>query len=125
MLAEPGMPFMAMLVWLGYINVGLALFNMIPGFPMDGGRVLRAVIWWITGNGARTTRIATLTGQFIAFCFIILGLVSFFRGAAFDGLWIAFIGWFLFQAARSSYAQLEVSERGRGVPPSSCITSKT
>ena len=115
MLAEPGAPLMAMLVWLGYINLGLALFNMIPGFPLDGGRVLRAVIWWITGNGARATRIAALTGQFIAFCFIILGLIRFFQGAGFNGLWIAFIGWFLLQAARASYAQLEMSERLRGV----------
>jgi Zn-dependent protease/predicted transcriptional regulator len=115
MLAEPGTPFMAMLVWLGYINIGLALFNMIPGFPLDGGRVLRAVIWWITGNGVRATRIATVMGQFIAFGFIILGLISFFRGAGFDGLWTAFIGSFLLQAARSSYAQLETSERLRGV----------
>ena len=115
MLAEPGTPVMAMLVWLGYINIGLALFNMIPGFPLDGGRVLRAVIWWITGNGARATRIATLMGQVIAFSFIILGLISFFRGSGFNGLWIAFIGWFLLLAARASYAQLEMSERLRGV----------
>lgn len=113
--AEPGTPLMAMLVWLGYINITLAIFNMIPGFPMDGGRVLRAVIWWITGNRAPATRIATLMGQFIAFGFIFLGLFSFFRGAGFGGLWIAFIGWFLLQAARSSYAQLEMSERFRGV----------
>jgi len=113
--AEPGTPLMAMLVWLGYINLTLAAFNMIPGFPMDGGRVLRAVVWWISGNRVRATRIATLTGQFIALGFIFLGLFSFFRGAGFGGLWIAFIGWFLLQAARSSYAQLEMSERLRGV----------
>lgn len=113
--AEPGTPLMAMLVWLGYINITLAIFNMIPGFPMDGGRVLRAAIWWITGNRVRATRIATLTGQFIAFGFIFLGFMSFFRGAGFSGLWIAFIGWFLLQAARSSYVQLEMSERLRGV----------
>jgi len=113
--AEPGTPLMAMLVWLGYINITLAIFNMIPGFPMDGGRVLRAVVWWITGNRVRATRIATIMGQFIAFGFIFIGLFSFFRGAGFGGLWIAFIGWFLLQAARSSYAQLEMSERLRGV----------
>jgi Zn-dependent protease/predicted transcriptional regulator len=115
MLAAPGTPFMAMLVWLGYINIGLALFNMIPGFPMDGGRVLRAVIWWITGNEVRATRIATRMGQLIAFGLIILGLINFFRGGGFNGLWMAFIGWFLLQSARSSYAQLEMSERLRGV----------
>jgi Zn-dependent protease/predicted transcriptional regulator len=122
MLAEPGSPLMAMLVWLGYINIGLAIFNMIPGFPMDGGRVLRAVIWWITGNASRATRIATRMGQIIAFCFIILGLISFFRGAGFNGLWIVFIGWFLLLAARSSSAQLEMSERLRGVRVTDVMT---
>jgi CBS domain-containing protein len=122
MLAEPGTPVMAMLVWLGYINIGLALFNMIPGFPLDGGRVLRAVIWWITGDGARATRIAALIGQVIAFSFIILGLISFFRGTGFNGLWITFIGWFLLLAARSSSAQLEMSERLRGVRVSDVMT---
>jgi len=114
-LVEPGTPFMAMLVWLGYINIGLAIFNMIPGFPMDGGRVLRAVIWWITGNEARATRIAARMGQLIAFGFIVLGLINFFRGAGFNGLWLAFIGWFLLQAARASYVQLEMSERLGGL----------
>jgi hypothetical protein len=60
---EPATPLLAMLVWLGYINIALALFNMIPGFPMDGGRVLRAIVWWVTGNAVRATRIATRTGQ--------------------------------------------------------------
>ena len=73
---EPGTPLMAMLVWLGYINIMVAVFNMIPGFPMDGGRVLRAAIWWITGNRMRATRIATLMGQFIAFGLIVLGLIA-------------------------------------------------
>jgi len=59
---EPSTPVTAMLVWLGYINFGLAIFNMVPGFPMDGGRVLRGVIWWITGNAAKATRAAAATG---------------------------------------------------------------
>jgi Zn-dependent protease len=112
--AEPGTPLLAMLVWLGYINIGLAVFNMIPGFPLDGGRVLRALIWGITGNGARATRIAALTGQLVALAFIVFGIVRFFRGAGFDGLWMAFIGWFLLQAAQTSYAEVQVGERLRG-----------
>ncbi|MGH9335251.1 MAG: site-2 protease family protein, partial [Vicinamibacteria bacterium] len=122
-LAEPGTPLMAMLVWLGYINIALAIFNMVPGFPMDGGRVLRAAIWAITGNGDRATRIASLTGQFIAVGFIILGVVSFFRVGALDGLWIAFIGWFLLEAARASYAQLEMRGRLRGVRTSDVMAN--
>lgn len=112
---EPATPIMSILVWLGYINIALAIFNMIPGFPMDGGRVLRAILWWITGNAARATRGASVTGQVIAFGFIILGLFSFFSGAGFGGLWIAFIGWFLLNAARATYAQVEVTEGLRGV----------
>lgn len=115
MSAEPGTPLLAMLVWLGYINIGLALFNMIPGFPLDGGRVLRAIVWGITGNGARATRIAAFTGQLIAFGFIVFGIVSSFRGSGLDGLWMAFIGWFLLQAAQASYAQVELGERLRAV----------
>ncbi len=114
-LIEPATPLLAILVWLGYINIALAVFNMIPGFPMDGGRVLRAVIWWITGNAAKATRGASITGQIIAFGFIILGLFSFFSGSGFSGLWIAFIGWFLLNAAKATYVQSEVTEGLRGV----------
>jgi CBS domain-containing protein len=115
MLAEPGTPLMSMLVWLGYINIGLAIFNLIPGFPMDGGRVLRAAVWKATGDGVRATRIASLTGQIVAAAFIVLGLAGFLRGGGIDGLWIAFIGWFLLMAARSTYVQAEVGDRLRGV----------
>ena len=108
-------PLAAMLGWLGVINIALAVFNMIPGFPLDGGRVLRAVIWWITGSASRATRVATAIGQLIAFAFIIIGLFRFFNGAGFAGLWLTFIGWFLLDAARSTYAQFETIERLRGV----------
>jgi Zn-dependent protease/predicted transcriptional regulator len=108
-------PWAAMLGWLGVINIALAVFNMIPGFPLDGGRVLRAIIWWITGNASRATRVATAIGQLIAFGFIIVGLFRFFNGAGFAGLWLTFIGWFLLDAARSTYAQFETIERLRGL----------
>src|SRR6058998_2263090 len=101
-------PLAAMLGWLGVINILLAVFNMIPGFPLDGGRVLRAVIWWITRNADRSTQLASLVGQVVAFLFILSGLFRFFVGANFGGLWLAFIGWFLLDAARSSYVQVEL-----------------
>jgi CBS domain-containing protein len=113
---EPGNPFMAVLLWLGYINIMLAVFNMIPGYPLDGGRVLRAVIWWITHNADRSARLATQVGQAVAFIFIMLGLYRFSVGANFGGLWLAFIGWFLLDASRRSYFQVVLMERLRGRP---------
>lgn len=106
---NPETPGLAILVWLGYINIVLGLFNMIPGFPLDGGRVLRAIVWWITGNANKSTRIAARVGQFIAVLFILYGIFRFFTGAGFGGLWLAFIGWFLWQAAGASFAQLQVT----------------
>src|SRR5215471_3909248 len=101
----PTTPVISVLVWLGYINIALAAFNMIPGYPLDGGRVLRAVIWWITHNADRSTRLASQIGQTVAFTIILLGLFQFFtKHANFGGLWLAFIGWFLLDAARTSYA---------------------
>src|SRR5215510_5725089 len=72
-------PFAAMLGWLGVINIALAIFNMVPGFPLDGGRVLRAILWWLIGDGARATRIAARVGQAIALAFIVIGLLRFFN----------------------------------------------
>jgi CBS domain-containing protein len=98
----------AVLVWLGYINVSVAAFNMIPGFPLDGGRILRAALGWIMGNADRATRIAARIGQVVALFFIGFGVWQFFSGAGFDSLWIALIGWFLLDAAGAAYGQTEV-----------------
>ena len=108
-LEMPPTPLLAMLMWLGYINIALGVFNLVPGFPLDGGRVLRGIIWWATGDGLRATRIAARVGQVVAFAFIILGILRFFSGAGIGGLWIAFIGWFLLDAAGTSRAQAETS----------------
>src|SRR5260370_32657060 len=97
---------MATLLWLGYINLSLAAFNLIPGYPLDGGRVLRAIIWWKTDDADRSTRAAAKAGQGVALAFIAFGIFRFFGGAGVGGLWIAFIGWFLLQAARESYVQV-------------------
>jgi Zn-dependent protease/predicted transcriptional regulator len=111
---EATTPVTAVLLWLGYINIALGVFNMIPGYPLDGGRVLRAAIWWITRNSDRSTRLASQIGQGVAFLFILLGLLRFFVGENFGGLWIAFIGWFLLDAARASYASVGLTARLRG-----------
>jgi Zn-dependent protease/CBS domain-containing protein len=112
---EPHTAVAGVLVWLGYINFALAVFNMIPGFPLDGGRVLRAIVWAITKNSDRSTRIAARVGQFVAFLFILDGIWQFFSGAGFGGLWIAFIGWFLMDAAKASYADVEIATALRGI----------
>lgn len=112
--AEPT-PLVAMLVWLGFINLGLALFNMIPGYPLDGGRVLRAIVWWKTGNAFRSTRVAARTGQVVGVLFIAWGLVRFFAGVSLGGVWMAFIGWFLLEAAGTSYAQAALAGALAGV----------
>ncbi len=105
---EPQTPAFAILLWLGYINVALAAFNMIPGYPLDGGRVLRSIFWWISRSQEKATRWSAQVGQGVAFLFILFGLYRFFAGAGLGGLWIAFIGWFLLDAARTSYAQVGI-----------------
>lgn len=113
--SEPATVATAMLVWLGYINLLLAAFNVIPGFPLDGGRILRGILWWATGDADRSMRIAAGTGQIVALVFIGIGVLRFFGGAGVAGLWLAFIGWFLFEAARASGAQVEITRALRGL----------
>jgi len=110
-------PVSSLAQWLAYINLTLALFNLIPGFPLDGGRVLRALVWWLTGNFKVATRVATGLGQFVAYGFILTGILMVIRGN-FDGLWLAFIGWFLENAASQSYQQVALQEALRGVKAS-------
>jgi Zn-dependent protease len=92
-------PLLALAEYLAYLNGMLVLFNLIPGFPLDGGRVLRAVIWGITHNLRFATLIAANAGRGIAFLFILLGVWQMLSGNFGSGLWIAFIGWFLENAA--------------------------
>jgi CBS domain-containing protein len=84
--------------------------------------VLRAIVWWITADAARSTRIAAKVGQSIAFAFIIWGILRFFAGGNLGGLWLTLIGWFLLEAARASYVQVEVAEGLRGVKVSDVMT---
>jgi hypothetical protein len=105
----------AVLSWLAYINIALALFNLIPGFPLDGGRVLRSIVWAITHRSDRATRIAARVGQVVAFIFIASGLFSLFTRNDFGGLWIAFIGWFLLEGAQAYYLQSQLSTSLRSI----------
>ena len=108
-------PGTALLVWLGYINLALGAFNMIPGLPLDGGRVLRAILWWAMNDAERATRAAAFVGQIIAVLLIGFGILRFFQGAGFGGLWIAFIGWFLLQAASATLMQVRTGTLLRGL----------
>lgn len=105
----------AILGYLGITNLLLGVFNLIPGFPLDGGRVLRSIIWKITGNLRRATRIASVVGQVIAYLFILWGIWTFFVGNILDGIWLGFIGWYLLSAAQSTNSQVMLESMFRGV----------
>ncbi len=105
----------AVLVYLAAINLLLAVFNMIPAFPLDGGRVLRALLWWLTNNLRRATQIASQVGQGFAYVLIFGGLLWAFTGNILSGLWLVFIGWFLNSAAEGSYRQMVTQETLKGM----------
>jgi Zn-dependent protease/CBS domain-containing protein len=106
-------PVGTMLLWLGPVNVVLGVFNMVPGFPLDGGRVLRSILWWISGDLRNATFWATRMGRFFGLVLIVFGVAMIFgfrvplfgTGLA-SGFWLALIGWFLRSAAHGSYQQL-------------------
>lgn len=104
----------AIAYWLGYINLLLGIFNLIPGFPLDGGRVLRSLIWWRSSNLTSATRIASNVGRAVGFVFIFVGIYFIFTGNWLNGIWLALIGWFLESAAVGSYQQLLMQEMLKG-----------
>ena len=124
-------PLPTLLLWLGQVNIVLALFNLVPGFPLDGGRVLRAVLWGVTGDMRRATRWASAAGQAFAWVLIIAGFSMMLGvripvlGTGFaSGVWIAFIGWFLNNAALVSYRQLLTREALQDVPVSRLMMTR-
>jgi Zn-dependent protease/CBS domain-containing protein len=116
-------PLTTLLFWLGQINILVALFNLIPAFPLDGGRVLRSLIWAATNNLRSATRTAAWIGQMIAWVMIFCGIWMVFGaqfpllgGGLLGGLWLMFIGWFLNAAAIASYQQVVIGDVLQGVP---------
>jgi Zn-dependent protease len=103
-------PLFALMKYLAYINGTLGLFNLIPGFPLDGGRVFRAIVWGTSGDFRKATRIASGVGHVIAYLFILVGVYFIFSGNFAGGIWIAFIGWFLESAAQSQVQQMAVRD---------------
>ena len=125
-------PVARMVQWLMIMNLGLAAFNLIPGFPLDGGRLFRAVLWRSTGDYKRSTRIATQVGRGIGYSFIVAGIViavlsifglSPFGLSWFGGIWIAFVGWFLQNAASASYRQTQWREALKMLPAVQIMTT--
>jgi len=106
----------ALAVWLWQTNAALALFNLLPGFPLDGGRIFRAVVWGVTKDFARATTIAGISGKVVAYGLIVFGAwLGITRGQWTSGLWMAFIGWFLLNAAQESVAQVAIRETLSGL----------
>ncbi|MBI3361126.1 MAG: site-2 protease family protein [Chloroflexi bacterium] len=105
-----GLPLTAFGRWLSTVNFALALFNLLPGFPLDGGRILRAIVWGLSRNFKAATALAGMAGRLIAFGLIGWGLLQAFRGNWADALWIAFVGWFIEQAASQSVARVALQD---------------
>jgi Zn-dependent protease/CBS domain-containing protein len=112
---EWGDGFIAVSQYLGVINVALAVFNMLPGFPLDGGRVFRALTWKYSGDLERATRWATTGGRWIGAALIALGIFDAFAGALVGGVWLVFIGLFLRSAADMAARQFALEQALRGV----------
>jgi Zn-dependent protease/CBS domain-containing protein len=104
-------PLAAIISYMAYINLLLGAFNLLPGFPLDGGRVLRSIIWGSTGSLSRATDIAGRVGQLFGWLFIGVGVFFLVQGDIFNGLWIAFVGWFLNSAADASRKEITLRER--------------
>ncbi len=106
------------LEYLARINLVMLVFNLVPAFPLDGGRVFRSLMWGATGNLRRATYIASLAGQAFAAILIGLGVLQFLTGHVFGGIWLGLIGLFLLQAARGSYQQVLIRQALHGEPVS-------
>ncbi len=102
--------------YLGVVNLGLLAFNLVPAYPLDGGRVLRSILWGLTGNFRKATRWAARAGQVLAWVLIAWGVLRFFAGDWLGGVWTGLIGLFLNSAARSTYEHLVTREVLKGEP---------
>jgi Zn-dependent protease/CBS domain-containing protein len=116
-------PLSTLLLWLGSVNILLGIFNLIPGFPLDGGRILRSLLWLATGSLRKATRWASGVGQAIAWILIVSGVVMifgaqipFFGTGLINGLWLILIGWFLNGAAIAGYRQVVIRDLLEDVP---------
>jgi Zn-dependent protease/CBS domain-containing protein len=109
--------------WLAGINLLLGLFNLLPGAPLDGGRVLKAYLWRRSGDSVRASVGAARAGRILAFILIALGLLEFLAGGLVSGVWLAFIGWFIFAASREEEAQVMTRQAIAGVRVTDVMTA--
>ncbi len=114
-------PARALAIYLALANGGLAVFNLLPGFPLDGGRLFRSIVWAVTGSMKKGTTIATIVGQVFAFGLIALGIYLVFNGGLLFGIWNIFIGWFLNGAAAANRRQMTQDEALRGIDAASLM----
>ncbi|HEU5321975.1 MAG TPA: CBS domain-containing protein, partial [Methylomirabilota bacterium] len=118
-----GVPALAVpALWLAHVNLAVGLFNLLPGFPLDGGRVLRALVWQRTGDFARATRVAAFSGQALAAVLIALGVIAMLRGNALGGAWTVVIAWFLQNAATATTGEAAVRALLAGVRVAQVMT---
>jgi len=115
-------PLLALAKYMALMNFGLGAFNLIPAFPLDGGRVFRAIVWAISGNFRRATSIAVFTGRFFGFLMIFLGVWQALAGNFLNGMWTAFIGWYLESAATSQVQEQRVKDLLAGHKVSEMMT---
>jgi Zn-dependent protease/CBS domain-containing protein len=108
--------------YLAFINLALAVFNLLPGFPLDGGRLFRAAVWRHTGDLTKATRWASNGGKVLGYLLMALGVLNFFAGNLIGGIWLVFIGWFVRMAAEASFAQHRLHETFRGVRAADAMT---
>jgi Zn-dependent protease/predicted transcriptional regulator len=109
--------------WLALINLSLGIFNLVPAFPLDGGRLLSSLLWWRTGSRRRGLSQAVRIGRLFAYAMIVFGFVGLFFGFVLSGIWIAFIGWFLLSAAHAEEASVAMEDLLRSVPVSAAMSS--
>jgi len=118
-------PIFTILLWLGTVNITVGLFNLVPGFPLDGGRILRSILWAITDNLRKATQWASWAGQAVAWSMIFAGIAMAFGvqipllgGGVGSGVWLALIGWFLQNASQQSYRRVVMEDVLQGIPVS-------
>merc|ERR1711991_68260 len=99
-----------LLTQLGGINLVLALFNLLPGLPLDGGLILKSLVWQWTGSQRRGIQVATASGRFLSLLAVVIGFWIVLRGGGFAGLWLVLLGWFGMSASRSQTQTLALQQ---------------